>query len=298
MKPTFLLLPALVAGLALSHPATALAANVAATPEQAAAGRALLERNVDAVVGVEMVVVVRMSVRGSTPTPRENKRETNGTVISRDGLTVLALSAISPRAMMNADSNSIRMEDPEFKEVKLRLADNSEIPARVVLQDSDLDLAFIAPDRDAVAGKTFAHIDLNNAVEGQILDTFYEIIRASKAQQRTPLIRMTSVAGLMTKPRKIYLTTDNATSCPSLDAQGRVLGICVRHGSTATGMPPALVVLPAADIAEMAKQAAAKALETPPAVAAPAVPETPATPVEAPAQPAPAAPAPATPEAK
>ena len=34
----------------------------------------------------------------------------------------------------------------EFKEVKLRLANGKEVPARFVLKDADLDLAFMAPE--------------------------------------------------------------------------------------------------------------------------------------------------------
>jgi len=41
----------------------------------------------------------------------------------------------------------------DFKEVKLRLADGKEVPARFVLKDGDLDLAFMAPDVAADAPK-------------------------------------------------------------------------------------------------------------------------------------------------
>ena len=77
--------------------------------------------------------------------------ETVGTVIDPSGLTVLSLGALNPGAMMNkmmggGGSGQERMEfGSEPSDVKLRLADGKELPARIVLRDEDLDLAFLRP---------------------------------------------------------------------------------------------------------------------------------------------------------
>ncbi len=143
----------------------------------------------------------------------------------------------------------------DFKEVKLRLADGKEVPARFVLKDADLDLAFMAPDTEQGAAPTFASsVKLEDAADGQLLSSYYFVSRAPKALQRVPLIRSTEIMGIVEKPRRFYLLTDQALGAPIFDAKGKVLGLTVQNFSG--GRNNGFVVLPAADIAEMAKQAA------------------------------------------
>src|SRR5688572_22273225 len=143
----------LISFLALSPAARAL------TEAEAEAGRTLLKRYADVVVGVEMVVTLK-GMQGDKPLPpREQKREINGTFVNANGLTVLSLGSVDPRVgIPPAMLNQIRLDEPEFKEVKLRLADGTEIPARVVLKDADLDLAFVAPETPLA--QPVPHVDL------------------------------------------------------------------------------------------------------------------------------------------
>ena len=78
--------------------------------------------------------------------------------------------------------------------------------------------------------------------------------RAQKTLQRVPLVRATIVMGIVEKPRRLFLLSDQALASPVFEAEGKVLGIMLQH--FANGRPSGVVVLPAADIAEMAKQAA------------------------------------------
>lgn len=266
-----------------------------ATPEMAATGRQLLKARVDAIIGIELVVTAKVTTRNQSPVSRETKREVNGTVISPEGLTVISLSSIDPRGLLPSTITGMRVEDPEYKEVKLRLTDGSEIPSRIVLQDSDLDLAFIAPNKDALMGRTFVYVNLAEASDAMILDNGFEILRAGKTQQRTPLIRVSAVQGIIRKPRHYYLMTDNAPGCPTFDPTGRIIGLSVRHMTN--GSPGNLILLPATDIAEMAKQAAAKALEEPPAPPPAPTPAAEPAPTPAPAAAPAGESAPATPAA-
>ena len=241
-----------------------------ALPEaEAAAGRALLQRYADTIVGVELVVSMK-GMQGDRPIPaREQKREINGTFVNAAGLTVLSLASIDPRIGLPANvQNQVRFDEPEFKEVKLRLADGTEMPARVVLKDADLDLAFIAPETAPAGPLPF--VDLAAPAEAQILGTYYDIARGSKLAQRVPAVRVVNVTGLIEKPRRYILASEYSPGCPVFDAQGRVLGIALRH--VAGNQSAGLILLPAADVAEIATQAAAIKVE--PAVDAEPKPET------------------------
>jgi hypothetical protein len=246
----------LLAPVLFSVPAFAL-------PEaEAAAGRALLKRYADTVVGVELVVSMK-GMQGDRPIPaREQKREINGTLLNAAGLTVLSLGSIDPRVGMNpALQTQVRFDEPEFKEVKLRLADGTEFPARVVLKDADLDLAFIAPE---TAPETpFPFVDLAAAAEPEILATYFDIARGSKLAQRVPAVRPVYVTGIIEKPRRYILVNEYSPGCPVFDASGKVLGIALRH--VAGGQSSGLIIVPAADVAEIATQAAAVKVEAAPA---------------------------------
>lgn len=231
-----------------------------AAPEaQAVAGRALVKRYADAIVGVELVVTVKLKFGTQEQPPREQRIEINGTVISPTGLTVTTLASVDPQSQFEAmragqqGGRSLELVGVEFKEVKLRLADGKEVPARFVLKDADLDLAFMAPET-AEPGREYPHVKLDEAAEGAVLNTYYYVARAPKSLQRIPLVRMSEITGIVEKPRRFFLVTDLNMGTPLFDSQGKVLGLSLQH--FANGRQSA-VVMPAADIADMAKQAAA-----------------------------------------
>ncbi|HLP08518.1 MAG TPA: hypothetical protein VK178_10150 [Opitutaceae bacterium] len=237
---------ALLAALAV---APLLQTRLAALPAaEAEAGRAIVAHHADTVIEVELVVVVRVSVGDKAQPPREIKREINGTVIAPSGLTVVSLGSIDPMGSMRLPPN-MKVEDPEYKEVKLRLSDNTEIPARIVLKDEDLDVAFIAPD-PAVPERKFAHADLAAPARAELLGTYFDLSRAQKHLQRTPAIRVVEAIGIVEKPRQLVLLSAYSPGCPVFDAEGRLLGISVRH--TAEGRETGLILLPTASIAELA----------------------------------------------
>lgn len=234
----------------------------AASPAEAEAGRALVQRYADAIVGVELVVTIKMKMGDREIPPNDQRVEVNGTVISADGLVVTTLAGVDPRVQfeaMRAMQGGGRGGGPElvsadFKEVKLRLADGKEVPARFVLKDADLDLAFMAPET-AEPDRKYVHVNLAETAAGALLERYFYVARAGKNLQRTPLVRATEIVGLVDKPRRLFLVADQSVASPIFDAQGRVLGIFLQH--FANGRPSGIVALPAADIAEMAKQAAA-----------------------------------------
>lgn len=230
----------------------------AAPPAEAAAGRALVKRYADAIVGVELVVITKVKMGDREQPPREQRIEVNGTVISASGLTVTSLAAVDPQVQFDAmrgtpQGGRVELVGVEFKEVKLRLADGKEVPAKFMLKDADLDLAFMAPET-AEPGQSYAHVKLDEAAEGVVLADYLFVARAPKSLQRIPLVRRSEIMGIVEKPRRFYLVTDQSVGTPLFDPQGRVLGISLQPFASGRA---SVIVMPAADIAEMARQAAA-----------------------------------------
>ena len=246
--------------MAIMSPAGFAAAQPDAAAGDAAAGRALVKRYADAIVGVELVVTVKMKMGDREQPAREQRIEINGTVISPSGLTVTTLAGVDPqvsfdaaRASQGGGGQRVELVGAEFKEVKLRLADGKEVSARFVLKDADLDLAFMAPET-AEPGREYAHVNLADSADAALLDRLFFVSRAPKTLQRVPLVRSTNILGIVEKPRRLYLLTDLAIAAPVFEGGGKLLGITLQH--FANGRLSGVVVLPAADIADMAKQAA------------------------------------------
>lgn len=239
--------------------AASVATGTAAPAPAVAAGRDLVQRHAGAIVGIELVVTLRMKMGDREVPPREQRVEVNGTVISPTGLTVTTLAAVDPQATMdamraNSPGGGVQITGSDFKEVKLRLADGREVPARFVLKDADLDLAFMAPEGSA-GGRDYPYVKLEDAADAGVLDVCYFVARAPKTLQRVPVVRRTEVMGIVEKPRRLFLMTDQTPGTPVFNEQGKVLGITFQH--FANGRPTGLVLIPAADIAEMSKQAVA-----------------------------------------
>jgi len=242
--------------------ALASTTNTRAADSNATAGRALVKRYADAIVSVELVVTLKYKMGDREAPPQENRVEVNGTMISPTGLVVTSLAEVDPQVAFDASRGGgrgprVELVGADFNEVKLRLADGTEVPAKFVLKDADLDLAFMAPDTSAVDApkREFPYVKLEDAVAGEVLGDYFSLSRASKSMQRTPLIRTTRITGIVEKPRRVILVTDQTLGTPTFDADGHVLGISLFH--YANGRRSTLVVVPAADIAEMAKQASA-----------------------------------------
>src|SRR5882672_5270129 len=90
--------------------AAGLSVGLCYADELAEKGREVFKKNQRAVVTVQVVQKMTISVPGSGGAPREMKQDLTGTVVDGSGLTVLALSAADPTAMYA----SMMEEDSRF----------------------------------------------------------------------------------------------------------------------------------------------------------------------------------------
>ena len=242
-------------------------------------GREILAKHQDAVVAVKLAIKQSVSMGG-----RENKSEsktaTTGTVIDPSGLTVVSLAATDPSstikdayaraiAARGGDMSQFKF-DSELNDVKIVLADGTEIPAEVVLRDKDLDLAYLRPSEKPA--KPLACLDLTKDAKPQVLDEVIVLNRLNQAANRASAISIGRIEGIIDKPRTFYLLGQSmwaySLGAPVFSADGNLIGIVLlRSSKTQTdqdsgfifsnlnqwGMMP--VILPASDIVDGAKQA-------------------------------------------
>lgn len=264
-----------------------LASLTARAEDAAKSGRDILAKSQAAVVTVKLALKQSVSM-GGRDQKSESKTETTGTIIDASGLTVVSLATTDPSGAMKdaytraitargGDISQLKFES-EISDVKIVLADGTELPADVVLRDKDLDLAYLRPSEKPA--KPLAFIDLAKDAKAQILDEVIVVNRLPQAANRSPAISIGRIESIIDKPRPCYLLGGSmwsyALGAPVFALDGKLVGILfLRSAKTQAeqssgfmfsnlsqwGMMP--VILPASDIVDGAKQALEAKLPAP-----------------------------------
>lgn len=241
--------------------------------EEAAAARALAPKLSPAIIELHVVVSSKMTFQGRTM-PREQRLDRAATVVTPAGLAVTALSGIDPSAMQESIlaryaqlRGKIQLGETGYKEVKMRLSDGTEIPARVVLKDVDLDLAFVAPLPDPAAKRVYACVSLQHEATPAVLEDCFFIAHSTQATGRIPILLPSVVSGITNKPHRLYLISAFAPGVALFDLQGRILGLCVAQVANGHPVLGSAAVLPADTIQRELPQAQAEAAKPPPPAA-------------------------------
>ena len=238
--------------------------------DDAAAGREIHSRNQAAIVTIQLVVDTTMTMGGSASTS-ESKITTVGTVIDPSGLTVVSLATMDPSTFARMFLRSMRggmSADSEFKDVKIILADNTELPAAIVLRDRDLDVAFVRPVEKTE--KPLAAIDLATARTPRLLDDIVSLNRMGTVANRAVTVSMHRIEAIVERPRPFYLPSPGGYSgggSPVFGMDGAPLGIILIRFAPPDGdsgmssmpwslgsLPVVPVVVPAAELLDAAKQ--------------------------------------------
>lgn len=252
--------------------ASLIAVPVAAQDSRGAA-RDVVKKWQAAVVNVRVVLKMRMSMGGREMQSTDDPVDTVGTVIDPSGLTVLSLGALNPGALMSKMMGSAGGSEPsveitsEPSEVKIRLSDGQELPARIVLRDEDLDLAFLRPTK--APEKPMVAIDLTNAANPELLEQVLVLTRLGRVGGWTSGASLHDISAIIQKPRTFYVLGGNVSGMgtPAFTTNGKVVGLLTLRqidggraglssmmgGAESFGMLG--VILPAADVLEIAKQA-------------------------------------------
>jgi hypothetical protein len=262
---------ALAACLSLG-PVSACAAEPAPKIEETA--RRLFKAHADSVITVRATVALTMSAGDSPAQSRDQAVEEFGTVITADGLVVVAASAIDPATA--ADGRTVNMRGSqvklsvtsEVKEARFIMPDGAEVPATVVFKDRDLNLAYLAPEVGAEEAKDakFVPIVTTPTQPLGVLDEVVVLSRLDKAMGRTAAVECDAVRATLDKPRAYYSIHISTTGLPVFGASGRFAGLLTtRFGSAGDngGISMSPVVLPAAEVVKSIEQAKAKRAAAP-----------------------------------
>jgi len=245
--------------------------------EEGASARAVLGKWQDSVVTVKATVKVRVAMGGNEQSKDENEVETLATIVDPSGLAVVSFSCIDPTKVFDGIMRSSGGGSPqvdinsEITNMVMVMPDGREIPAKVVLRDGDLDMAFIRPvDK---LEQPVACVDLSTESKADVLDTICIISRLDKVAGRSPSITMNRIEAVITSPRRCYVVENNTLlsrlGAPVFALDGKVVGFSLLRisksydksrmggfmsaGMGSLGIMP--VILPVGEVAAVAKQA-------------------------------------------
>lgn len=227
-------------------------------------GLALHTAYQDSVLFLSAVVEVEFTAGDNPAKKEERKVEMLGTVIGKDGLMVVSLSGLDVAStvdgrMMNGPQGPIKLSAKgTTKEVKILMPDGTEVAAKVAFKDTDLDLAFIRPEKPESVKLT--PIDTANSAPMGLLDEVIVLGRLGKELNREPVVMTNEIISMVTKPRTFGKILVQALGMPVFNKDGKFVGIGINRfspkGETeGQGPVPSNVILPAADLLESAAQA-------------------------------------------
>jgi S1-C subfamily serine protease len=230
----------------------------AQTPEERTAARDLMAKQGDAVLFVLGTMKIRVNQGGKEVPNQDQRIQAVVTLIDPSGLGVTSLTSLDAGDLLTAQLSRGRAAGAainvttEPTELRYRLPDGKEVPVRVVLRDKDLDLAFLRPVEKPAAP---LHAVSAQTARPAAIDPVVVLQRLPEAAGWQTTALFYSVQALMDKPRTFYLLTGGLVGAPVFDTRGRFIGVILRLKveSDAANAPP--IVLPAADILEVAKQA-------------------------------------------
>ena len=242
---------------------------LAAADEVAESGRAILAKNKDAVVTVQLVVRQQFSMPGRGSNDSEQKSEATGTVIDPTGLTVIALSEADPSSMMRRLMSGIGGPDgldfkieSEIEAGKTRPQNGTETPAGQYMREMDLDLAFVLPRKKPT--EPIAWVDFSDSGTAEVLDQVITLNRLGRVAGRVHSASVERIEAVVRRPRTFYIPgkdpTNTGLGSPAFTLDGKILGIFVMRAIRVTsGMDmqdaAAAIMIPAADVLEAAEQA-------------------------------------------
>lgn len=234
----------------------------AQTAEERAAARLVVSKRADDVVMVLATINVRLNIGGQERTS-DQTMQANATILDSTGLAVMSLQQIQPdEAMTRLYSRQVpgsaHVEvTTDIAEMRMHLGDGRELPAKLVLRDEDLDLAFVRPTEPLSTPLPF--VDAPSA-RPQLLDALTVVRRTGEPTAWAPAAAFATVELVLDKPRTYYqvvILGGGGPGCPVFDGSGHFVGVLVLR-DTGTRGSGSLAVLPADDIRDVAKQAPAK----------------------------------------
>lgn len=199
--------------------------------DREAKGRNLLATFGPALVRVTATLKQQRAASGVQGRSDEHVAEDIGTVIDPAGIVVVPSVAFAwhvTAATIRVDGERKPIEtQTEITKPVIHLADGTEVPARLALEDPDLSLLFVVPEKaDRRQFRSVLLADGTAAANAAVqpLDEVFTLSRHGRVLAHEPTVGIARITALPTKPRRVYtLDDETGASCVTPVAASSVL---------------------------------------------------------------------------
>ena len=242
---------------------------------QAKQARQLVAQNQNAIVTVHGTLNVSMTIRNMGVSEKnESQVEALGTVVDPSGVVLVGTLPLDPIGSLMKGVLRLQKGDQTFElemksslgNLRLLLADKTEVPARVLLRDDDLGLFVLAAEpKKGPKAPAFSSVSLASDALTQLYTSYFILGRANEMFQHAPLIGRAMPVNELAKPRpcQTLLTPMMPIAMPVFAADGQLVGIGsisvrkpdLEHPEASQNSHPLPILLPAAEIRELLARA-------------------------------------------
>jgi hypothetical protein len=206
---------------------------------------------------VTMRVVIAMSFGGRE---EESEQESNATLVTPEGMAVLALSAVDPLQMASQIRVSTEEMTSRVTSLRMILPDGNEKPAEVVLRDKDLDIAFVKLTEKPET--PLPYVDMSQAGNPQVLDNVVCIMQQGRVARRSHAAFVERVEMAVEKPRLFYALGSHRSRqvvcSPVFTMDNLFVGVGVMRMMAGDSEPSPddimVIIVPAAQLKELFNQ--------------------------------------------
>lgn len=207
---------------------------------------------------VTLSLIVKLSSGGYED---QTEMEAEGVLMDSSGLVVTTNSAVDPLSAFSDEDGpgGAASMSSRVTSVKILTASGAEIPAKVVLRDKDLNLAFVRPLKRP--NVKLQGINFQYSGTAQIGDPVYLLGRQGKTGNRSMEAKSERVVSVMDRPRRFYvLDPYNQIYLGNVvfNEKGQPLGFLtlrVPAGKARMREHSLPVIIPGQDVVEVARQA-------------------------------------------
>lgn len=189
--------------------------------------RELIAERGDAVIRIEIVQNIKSSY-GGQQFEQERKSEVNGFFVDADGLLVSTLSSVDQGQFYSSFTEGEDQFVTQVRSAKYILADNTEVPAAIVLRDTDRDIVFFKPLEEREGPYVYLELAEREGHPG-ILEETFTLARMSRIARRTLIGMSGEIQGVITRPRAFYIPHGElataGTGTPMFNSSGEVIGM-------------------------------------------------------------------------
>jgi hypothetical protein len=211
-----------------------------------------------AIVTLKFVLKVKSSAGED-----EREREISGVMIDPKGLVVCSgtqtggFSEAMKRQLARGGSFTVTPT-----EMKVLVGDDSEgVDAKIIARDTDLDLAWVQIEKPA--DKPYACVDPARGVAARPGQRAFVVRRMDKFFDRAAVISEGWIAGVVKKPRELYVpggTISTAGGLPAFGESGEMLGVVIvqmsdEEDSRGSGGASGAFILPCAELVKATQRA-------------------------------------------